>query len=67
MARIIVQTDSGTTLLDERHVSSVRLDSETEAVNLLERMAWAIEEADRRRARQRLRTPVLSGFGRTFD
>lgn len=72
MARILVQTDSGTTLLDERHVSVTQLDTEHSAANLLERLAWALDEADRRRERRREHSPrhlqpVTSGFGRTFD
>jgi hypothetical protein len=50
MARIIVQSDGpdSTTLLDERHVRSFHMEGES-AMHLLERLAWAIEDAERRR------------------
>ena len=83
MARILVQTDDGSmTLVEELHVNSVRMDSETEAMNLLERLAWAIAETESRqhgpvpRPPRRLHRPrrpamrgaaVTSGVGRTFD
>lgn len=74
MARIIVQADdSNAVVLDERHVQLVHLDSEQSAVHLLERLAWAIESAEKRPARQRRRRnrrgiqAVSSGVGRTFD
>jgi hypothetical protein len=63
MARIIVQSDGpdSTTLLDERYVRSFHMEGES-AMHLLERLAWAIEDAERRRgggrgfARRRHRT-----------
>jgi hypothetical protein len=81
MARILVQTDDGTTLMDELHVSSIRVDSKTDAMNLLERLSWAIREAEdrlpdrgrqprpwRRRSSPSMRNAaVMSGVGRTFD
>lgn len=65
MARIIVTTDDDRrrVLMDERHVAPVHIDSEHSAVQLLERLAWAIREADRhperpaRRRRRRRRPP----------
>jgi hypothetical protein len=50
MARIIVQADGPepTTLWDERNVRSFHLEGES-AMHLLERLAWAIQDAERRR------------------
>ncbi len=49
MARILVLSDDGkATLADERHVSRVRLDSAVESRNLIERLAWAVAEAEQR-------------------
>jgi hypothetical protein len=82
MARIVVQTDDAReTLLDERTVSSVQLESKQSAAQLLERIAWAIDDADARIAAQRAKrqtrkrltrrrgavTPIASGVGRSFD
>lgn len=48
MARILVMTNDGrATLLDEKDVGVERLNSESESVNLLERLEWAIRDADR--------------------
>jgi len=51
MARIIVQADGPepATLLDERSVRSFHLEGDS-AMQLLERLAWAIQDAERRRA-----------------
>jgi hypothetical protein len=51
MARIIVQGDGPepATLLDERSVRSFHLEGDS-AMQLLERLAWAIQDAERRRA-----------------
>ena len=79
MARIVVQTDDARrTLLDERDVAGVQLESERSAGQLLERIAWAIDDADtriaaRRGARKRPATgrravrPVASGVAHSFD
>ncbi len=83
MARIVVQTDDGkTTLVDELHVTPVRLSSPTESMNLLERLEWGVREAEqrrpepavsvirpRRRGHSRLPNAAASspGFGRSFD
>lgn len=50
MARIIVQGDGPepATLLDERSVRSFHLEGDS-AVHLLERLSWAIQDAERRR------------------
>ena len=51
MARIIVQADGPepATLLDERNVRSFHLEGDS-AMHLLERLAWAIQDAELRRA-----------------
>jgi hypothetical protein len=51
MARIIVEADGPepATLLDERNVRSFHLEGDS-AMHLLERLAWAIQDAERRRA-----------------
>jgi hypothetical protein len=51
MARIIVEADGPepATLLDERSVRSFHLEGDS-ATHLLERLAWAIQDAERRRA-----------------
>lgn len=79
MARIVVQTDDARqTLLDERDISGVQLESERSAVQLLERIAWAIDDANARiAAKRRVRphrrpargavTPIASAVGRSFD
>jgi hypothetical protein len=77
MAPIVVQTDDAReTLLDERTVSVVHLGSRHSARQLLERIAWAIDDADGRIAAQRAKrlmrgrgavTPIASGVGRSFD
>jgi len=84
MARILVQTDDGkTTLVDELHVTPVRLSSRTDSMNLLERLEWGVREAERRRRASAQRRPrlvaaqgirrlprpmgVSPGFGRSFD
>jgi hypothetical protein len=54
MARIIVQAEGpdATTLLDERDVRSFHMEGES-AMHLLERLAWAIEDAELRRGAAR--------------
>lgn len=49
MARILVQADGpdSTTVFDERDVRTFHLEGES-AAQLLERLAWAIEDAERR-------------------
>lgn len=84
MARILVQTDDGkTTLVDELHVTPVRLSSRTESMNLLERLRWGVLDAERRHGGPPPRRPpvvregapprlpgmlaVMPGVGRSFD
>lgn len=47
MPRIIVVDDNGKTTMDERVVAD-HLDDEHSAVQLLERLAWGIEDAEKR-------------------
>jgi hypothetical protein len=62
MPRIIVTTDSspkiddGSTLLDER-VQSVHISTEHAAAQLVERLAWAISDAETAERAGRKRTP----------
>jgi hypothetical protein len=69
MARIIVEADGPepATLLDERNVRSFHLEGDS-AMHLLERLAWAIQDAERRRSAplgvrplRRRRRPPLAG------
>lgn len=54
MARIIVTDDTGSHVaLDERDVKPMHLDDESSAVQLLERLAWGIKDAELRRHRRR--------------
>lgn len=49
MARIMVTSDDGkATLVDERHVDLSHLETPEGAGQLLERLAWGIEDAERR-------------------
>jgi hypothetical protein len=49
MARILVTSDDGkATLVDERHVDLSHLETPEGAGQLLERLAWGIEDAQRR-------------------
>jgi hypothetical protein len=49
MARILVTSDDGkATLVDERHVDLSHLETPEGAGQLLERLAWGIEDAERR-------------------
>ena len=51
MARIVVQADDQrTVLLDEKEVRSEHLNDEHSAAQLLERLEWAIRDAERRKA-----------------
>ena len=50
MARILVTSDDGTTtLVDERHVEFSHVETPEGAAQLLERLAWGIEDAERLR------------------
>jgi hypothetical protein len=50
MARILVTSDDGkATLVDERHVDLSHLETPEGAGQLLERLAWGIEDAERGR------------------
>jgi hypothetical protein len=63
MPRIIVTTDSsqkiedGSALLDER-VQSVHISTEHAAAQLVERLAWAIEDAESAERAHRARVPA---------
>jgi hypothetical protein len=49
MARILVTSDDGkATLVDERHVDLSHVETPEGAGQLLERLAWGIEDAQRR-------------------
>jgi hypothetical protein len=49
MARILVTSDDGkATLVDERHVDLSHLETPEGAGQLIERLAWGIEDAERR-------------------
>jgi hypothetical protein len=49
MARILVTSDDGkATLVDERHVDISHVETPEGAGQLLERLAWGIEDAQRR-------------------
>jgi hypothetical protein len=49
MARILVTSDDGKrTLVDERHVDLSHVETPEGAGQLLERLAWGIEDAERR-------------------
>jgi hypothetical protein len=50
MARLVVKNERGDELLNERVVAE-HLGDERTSVPLLERMAWAIEEAEKERVR----------------
>jgi len=51
MARILVTSDDGRmTLVDERHVHLSHVETSEGASQLLERLAWGIEDAERRLA-----------------
>jgi hypothetical protein len=49
MARIIVQNASGKVLLDERDVRPEHIDDEHSAIQLLDRLSWAISQKPPRR------------------
>jgi hypothetical protein len=65
MPRIIVTTDSsqkiddGSALLDER-VQSVHISTEHAAAQLVERLAWAIKDAESAEQGRRARVPAAS-------
>ncbi len=74
MARIVVQADDeATVLLDEKGVRSTHLCDEHSATQLLERLEWAIRDAERRRGaaprrRPRRRIPARqSALNHSFD
>lgn len=57
MARILIQADDErTVLLDEKEVRPAHLNSEHSAMQLLERVEWAIRDEDRR-VKRRSRPP----------
>ena len=61
MARVMVQTDNNhVTLLDEKNVRPVHLESELSAGQLLDRIGWAIREAERHTARRTMRKYVAA-------
>lgn len=49
MATVLVKSDVDETILLNERVEPVHLDSEQSSVQFLERLAWAIEEAEQRR------------------
>jgi len=78
MARIVVETDDRRhTFLDEREVRGVQLESKHSADQLLERLAWAIDDANARMARldrkartgprRRVIPDATTAVGRGFD
>jgi len=75
MARIIVQSDDGrSVLLDEKALGSKHLDDAHSAAQLLERLRWAIADAEarahaaaRRRRRRAVILPRQSALERRFD
>jgi hypothetical protein len=74
MARIVVQSDDeSTVLLDEKGVRSTHLIDTHSATQLLERLEWAIRDAERRRGappHRRGRSRVAarrSAMDRAFD
>ena len=72
MARILVQADDErTVLLDEKEVRPAHLNDEHSAMQLLERVEWAIRDEDRRvRTRPEPARRLgwhQSGLKRTFD
>jgi hypothetical protein len=75
MARILVQADDQrTVLLDEKAIRPEHMNNPHSAAQLLERLEWAITEAERRTvgaSRKRRRRAVIpsvqSALGRTFD
>jgi len=74
MARIMVQADDeSTVLLDEKGVRPGHLVDEHSATQLLERLEWAIRDAERRRGaphRRRERPHIAarrSALDRAFD
>jgi hypothetical protein len=71
MARIIVQADDRrAVLLDERNVKPEHFNDEHTAVQLIERLEWAVKDEFRRtKVRRRRTAPPLaeSALTRTFD
>jgi hypothetical protein len=71
MARILVQADDRrTVLLDERDVKPEHINSEHSAVQLFERLEWAVRDEGRRikaRRPRRSRPLAESAVGRSFD
>ena len=59
MGRVMVQTDKNhVTLLDEKNVRPIHLESEVSAGQLLDRIGWAIRDAERRTTRRTMRKYV---------
>lgn len=68
MARILVQADNDQAVLFDEHVSPIHLSSEHSAIQLLERLEWAVED-ESRQTRPR-RAPIVaheSALAHTFD
>jgi hypothetical protein len=62
MARILVQDDDQRmVLLDEKEIRPVHLNDEHSAAQLLERLEWAIRDAERRKVGDLRRRRVASG------
>ena len=55
MATVIVKDDAGHTVMEERSVRLDHLNDEHCSMQLLERLAWAIKDAEERRDRHRQR------------
>lgn len=49
MATILVKSDVDEAVLMNERVEPIHLDSEQSSVQFLERLAWAVEEAEKRR------------------
>jgi hypothetical protein len=61
VARVMVQTDKNHVLLvDEKNVRPVHPGSEESAGQLLDRIGWAIPDAERRTARRTMRKYVAA-------
>ncbi len=61
MARVVVQTDKNhVPVLDETNVRPIRQRSDQSAGQLLDRIGWAIPDAERRTARRTMRKYVAA-------
>jgi len=74
MARILLQADDEhTVLLDEKAICREHLNDAHSALQLLQRLDWAMRDAERRKFgahRRKARAAILSvqsAVGRTFD